>query len=333
MKGMLKAFSILALVSCFALPLHAGAADKTVVVYTPLKSAAVSELMSRFTKETGIKVETVQANTGTILRRVKAESGNARADVMVSLGGADLQGAAELIEPYTSKNDDKLAEAFRVGAHWIPFSAATAVVVINTEEVKEADRPASWKDLADPRWKGKIASTRADQSGNAFQTLATVLNSQSDEEAAWVVYKGLMNNLIFVESAGEVARVVNDGELPLGFTLEDNALDYVKGGGPIVIMYPAEGTSIIPDGMALVKNAPHPEEGKALIDWLLTETAQRYIVDGIGRRSVLAAIPEASEGAQPFDKVARVKYDFVEIGEKSAGWIERWKQLRSERDD
>jgi hypothetical protein len=53
----------------------------------------------------------------------------------------------------------------------------------------------------------------------------------------------------------------------------------------------------------------------------------------VGRRSVLAAIPEASEGAQPFDKVARVKYDFVEIGEKSAGWIERWKQLRSERDE
>ena len=330
-KTRLTAFLAFALFVCFAFPV--AAADRTVVVYTPLKSSAVSELMSRFTKETGITVETVQANTGTILRRVQAESQNPRADVVLSLGGADLQGAPELIEPYISKNDDKLAEAFRTAAHWIPFSAATAVVVINTDEVKEAARPASWKDLADPKWKGRIAATRADQSGNAFQTLATVLNSQSDEEAGWEVYKGLMNNIIFVESAGEVARVVNDGELPIGFTLEDNALDYVMGGGPIVIMYPSEGTSIIPDGMALVKGAPNMEEGKALIDWLLTENAQRYIVEGIGRRSVLTAIPDAAEGAQPFDKVARVKYDFVEIGEKRDGWIERWKQLRSERDD
>jgi iron(III) transport system substrate-binding protein len=252
---------------------------------------------------------------------------------MLSLGGADLHKSGELIEPYTSKLADKIAPSFRVNSHWTPFSTTTCAIVVNTEEVPADELPKSWADLTDAKWKGKIGSTRADQSGNAFQALATVLSTTPDEEAAWKVYGGLLANFIFMESAGEVARTVNDGEVPVGITLEDNALDYLNGGGPITIVYAAEGTSIVPDGMALVKNAPHPEEGKALIDWMLGDEAQRYIVEGVGRRSVLEASPAAPKGGRPTSEIKQVVYDFDRIGAKSGEWIERWKKLRAEVQD
>lgn len=312
-----------------ALPLAARADDRTVMVYTPLKSFAVKHLATRFTEDTGIRVETVQVNTGTILRRVQAESGNPRGDVMLSLGGADLQAASNLIEPYTSTNAGRIAPAFRVKGLWTPFSAATVVVIANTEAVPEKDRPQSWQDLADPKWKGKIASTRADQSGNAFQALATVLGTKANIEDGWTLYGKLLSNFVFAESAGEVARIVNDGELPLGITLEDNALDYVKGKGPVAILYPAEGTSVVPDGMAIIKGAPHMAEAKALIDWMLSQKAQSDIVTVVGRRPVTSDVSVVAEGTRPFDQIKRVPYDFDSIGAQSADWVARWKKLRS----
>lgn len=299
----------------------------SVVVYTPIKASAVTDLTSEFTKATGIKTEVVQLNTGTILRRVRAEATHPRGDVVWSLGGAELQTSAALLEPYTSKEADQVAPAFRVPGLWTPFSAVAAVLVVNTKLVQPADYPNSWTDLTLPRWHGKLASTRADQSGSAFQELATVLVAHGDSDAGWELYGKILANFAYVDSTGEVARVVNDGELPVGITLEDNALDYLHGGGPVAIVYPKDGTSVIPDGMAMIKGAPHPQEGQRFIDWMLGPEAQAYVVKSIGRRSVRTDITQTATGARPLQEVQRVEYDFFRIGANSAGWIAHWTKL------
>lgn len=303
--------------------------DQKVVVYTPLKSSAVKALLDQFTAETGIAIETVQANTGTLLRRVKAEAESPHGDLLLAIGGADLQGAQDLLMPYESPNAGKIRPEFKVEGNWTPFSAATVIVVVNTDEVDEASRPKGWKDLTADVWKGKIASTRADQSGNAFQALATVLNTTDNIEDGWKLYEGLLRNYEFAESAGAVARMVNDGEIPVGITLEDNALDYVNGGGPVALVYPEEGTSVVPDGMAIIDKAPHAEEAKKLIDWLLGEKAQTEIVKLIGRRTVTTEVTEIAAGSKPYDEVKRVNYDIPAIGASSADWVARWKAIYS----
>jgi len=304
----------------------AAAAESSVVVYTPLKAGPVRQLLQQFTADTGVKFSMVTANTGTLLNRVKAESAHPNGDVLLSLGGANLQTASSLIEAYTPPNAKKIRPEFDVHAVWTPFSAATVVVAINTKEVPKADRPDSWKALTDPKWKGKIASTQADLSGNAFQALATVLLTQPTEEQGWALYKGLLKNYEFANSAGAVARLVNDGEYPIGILLEDNALDYVRAGGPVVIMYPKEGTSVIPDGMAIIKGAPHQEAARKLINWVLSDSGQQAIVKLLSRRPV-TNIDVAPSGAVPLDKIKRVKFDMKYVGSHIDAWVKKWRTL------
>ncbi|MHA1524066.1 MAG: extracellular solute-binding protein [Alphaproteobacteria bacterium] len=95
----------------------------------------------------------------------------------------------------------------------------------------------------------------------------------------------MLDNYALSGSSGAAPRFVNDGEAMVGITLEDNAYRFVKGGGPVTIVYPEEGTSSIADGMALVKGASNPDGGKQFLNWMLSKEAQA-IVAGLGRRSV-----------------------------------------------
>lgn len=305
---------------------NAQAADKTVVVYTPLKADAVRALLQKFTAETGVKVSMVAANTGTLLNRVKAEAQHPNGDVLLSLGGANLQAAQDLLDPYTPPNASKIRPEFKVDAAWTPFSAATVVVEINTKEVPPGERPTSWQDLTNPKWKGKIATTQADLSGNAFQALATVLATQPTEQQGWALYTGLMKNFQYANSAGAVARLVNDGEYPIGVLLEDNALDYVRASGPVTIMYPKDGTSVVPDGMAIVKGAPDQAEAKTLENWVLSDNGQRAITQLLSRRPV-TDIDASPAGTAPLASIKRVPFDVAHVGDQTASWVKKWRSL------
>ena len=98
------------------------------------------------------------------------------------------------------------------------------------------------------------------------------------KDTGWDVYKKMLANFFIATSSGAVPKFVNDGEAPVGITLEDNAFRYVQGGGPVKIVYPVEGVIAAPDGIALVKGAPHPDAAKVFIDWCLSKPTQDFLV-------------------------------------------------------
>ena len=134
--------------------------------------------------------------------------------------------------------------------------------------MKGADVPKSWADLTKSAYKGKISSARADKSGSSYIQLATVLQIYGNNDKGWDTYKNIMANMVLSNSSGAVPRFVNDGEAAVGITLEDAALRYKLGGGPVEIVYPSAGTSLVPDAMALVANGPNPSAGKKFLDYM-----------------------------------------------------------------
>jgi len=298
--------------------------EKKVILYTAHRETIVEAMLPRFKEATGIEAEYVKMGSADVIRRVKAEKDNPQCDVIWSIGAEQLEANPDLLEEYIPKDWDKIDPVFKVGNKWLPYTGIVMVFIVNTNIVPEELTPRKWTDLADPRLKGKISSARADKSGSSYMQLATVLNIYKDR--GWEVYKSILANFVLSGSSSAVPRFVNDGEAAVGITLEDNAWVYVQGGGPVKIVYPEDGTTAAPDGIALVKGAPHSEAAKTFIDWTLSKETQEFLVEKMGRRPVRTDV-KAKGALPPLSEIKTVPYDFAWSAGNKDKFVKKWKEL------
>ena len=308
---------------CVAAP---SGAQQRVSVYTAHTANFVEQLIPDFEKATGIKADVVKAGSGDIINRARAEAANPKCDVIWSIGAELLEANTDLLEAYQPKEAAMIADAFKSGGAWIPYTGILNVFVVNTKKLKPEEYPKSWADLAQPRFKNLVSMADAEKSGSAYMQLNTFLTIYSDKTAGWDKFKGVFNNLNISTSSGAVPRFVNDGEAVVGITLEDNAYLYLKGGGPVAIVYPEDGTSAIADGMALCKRAPNPAAGKAFIDWALSGPVQDMVVQELGRRPIRKdSKPMAA--LKPMGEIKLVRYDIQNAATKRQEYIDKWRAL------
>jgi iron(III) transport system substrate-binding protein len=298
-------------------------AQEKVVLYTAHKTSLVQSLAPVFERETGIKTEVIQLGSGEVFRRVRAEARAPKADVVWSVSGSLLTENADLLEPYKSKEAANIDPRFMKGEAWTPYTAVIYVLMQNTRMIKDAETPKTLADLADPKWKGKIASARADNSGSAFQQMMTVLSASGAD--GWQKYGEIAKNFVLTDSSGSVPRYVADGETPLGLTLEDNALEYKVGGAPVKLAYLADGTTAAPDGVALVKGAPNAENGKKFIDWALSKKTQELLVKEAGRRSVRPDVAGPGD-VTPLGDLKLIELKSVEELGGTQAVLEKWRK-------
>jgi iron(III) transport system substrate-binding protein len=311
------------LITCLIVP---AGAQQRVSIYTAHTANIVEQLIPEFEKATGIKADVVKAGSGDIINRVRAEAANPKADVIWSIGAELLEANSDLLEPYQPKEYAMIADAFKSGGAWIPYTGILNVFVVNTKKLKPEEYPKTWADLAQPRFKNLVSMADAEKSGSAYMQLNTFLTIYGDNAAGWEKFKSVFNNLNVSPSSGAVPRFVNDGEVAVGITLEDNAYLYLKGGGPVAIIYPEDGTSAIADGMALVKHAPNPAAGKAFIDWSLSAPVQEMVVQELGRRPIRKDAKPLG-ALKPMEQIKLVKYDILNAANKRQEYIDKWRAL------
>src|ERR1700730_14782379 len=328
---MLQPISTSAFVSvlgaCLTVP---AGAQQRVSVYTANNANIVGRLVPEFEKATGIRADVVKAGSGDIINRARAEAANPKCDVIWSIGAELLEANTELLEPYQPKEAAMILDAFKSNSAWIPYTGIMNVFVVNTKKLKPEEYPKSWTDLAQPRFKNLVSMADAEKSGSAYRQLNTFLTIYGDKPAGWDKFKEVFKNVNVSASSGAVPRFVNDGEAVVGVTLEDNAYLYLKGGGPVAIVYPADGTSAIADGMALCKRAPNPAAGKAFIDWALSAPVQEMVVQELGRRPIRKDA-EPLAALKPLDQIKIVKYDIKNAADKRKEYMEKWQALVQSR--
>lgn len=298
-----------------------------VVVYTAHEDSIINALAPMFEKDTGIKLEYVKMGSGDIIKRAKAEAGNPQADVIWSIGGEQLEAESAILAPYTPKDWNKIADVFKVGTNWLPYTGIMNVFIVNTKMVPANQMPKTWKDLGDPRFRKLVSTARADKSGSSYMQLCNTLIVYKD--AGWDVYKNILRNSVISASSGGVSKFVNDGEQAVGITLEDNAFRYVQGGGPVKIVYPEDGTVAAPDGIALLKGAPNEAAGKIFIDWCLSKPVQEYLVETMGRRSVRTDSKDPS-GLPKLSAIKTVPYDFAWAAANKDAFSKRFADIAME---
>jgi iron(III) transport system substrate-binding protein len=304
------------------------AEDQRVVLYSAHTQEIIDALGPRFEEATGIKADIVKMGSSDVVARVKAEKGNPQCDVIWSIGGEQLEANSDLLQEYKPKGWNKVEDVYKVGTNWLPYTGIIMVFVVNTDLLSESDMPKSWSDLGDPKYKGLISSARADKSGSSYMQLATVLNVYK-EPMGWDIYKKILSNFVLSGSSSAVPRFVNDGEASIGITLEDNAYRYVAGGGPVKIIYPEDGTTAAPDGLALVKNGPNAEAAKKFIDWALSQETQDFLVEKMGRRPVRSDVDVSSDLPLIRD-IKTVPYDFAWSAGSKKAFVSKWTDMVQE---
>ena len=303
----------------------------SVVVYSPHDADPLNAGVNLFMeKYPNVKVEVVAAGTGELCNRIAAEAANPIADVLWGGGADSLAAFKEYFQPYVCANDEFIGEAYKDPDDlWIGESPLPMVIFYNKELIERDGLtiPEAWEDLIDPAWKGKIAYCLPSKSGSAYTQLCTMILGHGGKEDGWAFIEQLYDNLDgkIVDSSGKCHKMVADGEFHLGITIEKSAIQYADDPN-VGFVYPSDGTSAVPDGVALVKDCPNEENAKLFIDFVTSKECQEDQSQNWGRRPVRNDL-EVGEGMAKLDDLVLVDYDFDWAANEKESIIERFNDI------
>lgn len=259
-----------------------------VVVYTALDQIFSEEILATFEQQTGIKVKAVYDTEATktvgLVNRILAEQDNPQCDVFWNneIVRTVMLKRRGLLQAYASPSAGDIPAEFKdKEGQWHGFAARARILICNADDLAESDRPASIVELTEERWRGKVAL--AYPMFGTTATHAAALFAYWGDEKAKAYFQALKDNdVVIVDGNATSKDAVVRGEVPVGFTDTDDANVALQQDKPVAIVFPDQGetqmgTLVIPNTVGLIKNCPHPEAGKKLIDFLLSREAEEML--------------------------------------------------------
>lgn len=295
MKRELSALTILAalVLVAFVGLYQAKQPQQSVVVYTSVDQVYSEPILKEFERKTGIRVLAVYdveaTKTTGLVNRLIAEENRPQADVFWNgeFVQTMLLKQEGILSPYSSPaSSDMPSQYVDPGGYWAVFGGRARVLLVNTDLVAPGNYPRSIFDLLSPEWPSNEIGVAYPLFGTSA-THAAALYALVGPDRARDFYNQLKSRGVRVVDGNSVVRdMVASGELSVGLTDTDDACKALENGAPVAIIFPDQGqdgigTLVIPNTVALIANAPHPTEGQALIDYLLSrEVEQQLIVSG-----------------------------------------------------
>jgi iron(III) transport system substrate-binding protein len=279
-----RALAAIAGVAAVLTVLAAGPADaRSLVVYCSHDPDACELAAQTFTRDTGIAATVTRKPTGEFYAQIRAERDNPKADVWY--GGTIepfLQGVAEgLFAPYRSPRVADLypwaqRQAERTRFHVTPIYRI--IIGFGTNSALLAKKgiaaPRCWSDLLKPEYRAEVELSNPVTSGTGYTIVATLV-ALYGEDAAFDYLKRLKPNVVrWTQSGTAQGPSVARGEVGVGVSFTHEFVTQQLAGFPVDVAIPCEGTGDALGGMAILADAPHPDEARAFVDWALTKEAQ-----------------------------------------------------------
>jgi iron(III) transport system substrate-binding protein len=188
----------------------------------------------------------------------------------------------------------------------------------------DAPKPATWDDLLNPAFSGKMAMPDPVKTGGGYLVLATqVFRFGMDEEKALEFLKGLhANTAQYVGTSPQAIELVGQGQFLLAPNWGHDILTAANRGAPVEFVAPAQTANEV-GGISIIKGGPNTEGAKTFVDWVLTPEASALNVKLSNRLSVLPSVPPAP-GAPTLDQVSLVGYDTVWAATNRERFTKAW---------
>lgn len=297
------------------------ATERRVVIYTSADQPFAEPVLQTYKAKTGVDLrmvfDTEETKTTGLVNRLQAEANNPRADVFWSSDPA--RGIAitrlGLTQPYVSPNAGSIPATFkdREGL-WTGFAARARVFIVNNHLVPESETPRSIRALTDPKWQGKAAIANPIFGTTAFHSTALFVK-WGDERAERFFRDLKANGVQILDSNGAVKDQVAAGLIPWGLTDTDDANVAIQEGKPVRMVYPDQeaegmGTPFMPNTVSLIQGAPHAEEGKKLIDYLLSPEVEAMLARSDSMNVPLHPGVETPSHVSAIDKLRFFEVDY-----------------------
>lgn len=287
------------------LPQMAAAQDKVVNLYSSRHYDTDEALYENFTRQTGIKINRIEAGEDALLQRMRAEGDKSPADVLITVDAGRLWRAQQngLLQPIRNAALEKAIPAHlrEPDGHWFGFSKRARIFVVNKDRVKSGDL-ARYEDLADPKWKGRLLIR---SSTNVYmQSLVGSMIATLGAPATEVWAKAVVGNLARAPKGGDTDQIkavaAGEGDVAVSNTYYFARL--VNSAKPddkavvqnLAVIFPNQGdrgTHINISGAGVAKYAPNKANAIRFLEYLASAEAQNYFAKGNYEFPVIANVP------------------------------------------
>ncbi|CAM5408300.1 MAG TPA: Fe(3+) ABC transporter substrate-binding protein [Thauera sp.] len=321
----MKKVVLASLLSALGLAATAHAAELN--IYSARHYQTDEQLYGNFTKQTGIKINRIEAKEDELLERIRTEGANSPADIFITVDASRLGKADEMgiFAPVKSAEIEARVPAHLRADNWVSYSTRARIIVFNPTMVKE-EQVKTYEQLADPALKGQVCTRSGSHPYNLSLGAAMIKHNGAEATENWA--KGIVANFARAPKGGDTdqIRAVAAGECGVAIANSYYLARLMNSTKPedqaavanIKAVWPNQdswGTHINVSGAGMLKNAPNKEAAVKFLEYLASDEAQAYFANGNNEWPVVTTFKIDNAA---LNTLGEFKADTLPIGELAA---------------
>lgn len=303
-----------------------GGHGASLTLYSGQHAETTRAIVSAFEAKTGIHVDVRGGDENSLVQEIEQEGGGSPADVIYTENSPALmalQGKGLLEHLPQATLAAVPAKYSSPAGDWVGVSARASVLVYNTSRVNASELPKSVLDLADPKWKGKLALAPTETD---FEPIVTSIAKSDGNQAALNWLKAVHANAAgHIEPDNEALTAdVNNGQAAIGVVDHYYWYRLAKEVGPSAlhskIAYFAAGDPgyvIDVSGAGVLKSSSHKAQAEQLVAFMVSSTGQDALVTSNSFEYPLVPGAPDPPGLTPFSQLQPAPVTVADLGDGS----------------
>ena len=297
----LAGFALLVVGGLAALVALTGSSDEDLVIYTARLHYGEEEVFRRFADDRGYDLKLFGGTGSTLVERLKAEGEDTEADLLVTVDAANLQQALaeDLLQPVASAAvESSIPDNLRdPEGRWTGLTTRARTVMRRTERVPEDEAPATYAELGDPRYEGRLCLRTSDSVYNSsFVADQIAKDGRAATEEMLRAWMG--NDPTILGSDVDVLEAIEAGRCDVGLTnhyylgriLEEDP-DFPV--APVWVNQRERGVHLNMSGVGISRHSDNVPVARELVEFLVSAEAQQLFAETNSEFPVNADVPPA----------------------------------------